>query len=133
MSDLITDAMVESALEASYDPPKEPGYTFLNRDAYRSLWSPHMRAALEAVAPAIAAKALMDAADEVRTHSYTSDEVTGVPTSEQVSWLVGTSDAHRMVDRLLKDRAERIEHDARCPHRKCPGTVGVCCCPAVES
>ena len=43
------------------------------------------------------------------THSYKSDEVTGVPTSEQVSWLVGTSDAHRMVDRLLKDRAKRFE------------------------
>ena len=64
---------------------------------------------LEAVAPLIAAKALRDAADEVCTHSYKSDEVTGVPTSEQVSWLVGTSDAHRMFDRLLKDRAERFE------------------------
>ena len=60
MSELVTDAMVEEALEGSYDPPKEPGYTFLNRDAYRSLWSHHMRAALEAVAPAIAAKALRD-------------------------------------------------------------------------
>ena len=58
MSELITDAMVEMALEASYDPPKEPGYAFLNRDAYRDLWSHHMRAALEAAAPLIAAKAL---------------------------------------------------------------------------
>ena len=109
MSEYVTEEMVEEALEASYYPPKKPGYTFLNRDAYRDLWSPHMRAALDAVAPFIAAKALRDAADEVRTHSYKSDEVTGVPTSEQVSWLVGTSDAHRMFDRLLKDRAERFE------------------------
>ena len=65
MSELITDEMVVEALEASYDPPKEPGYTFLNRDYYRSLWSPHMRAAIEAVAPAIAAKALRDFDDRV--------------------------------------------------------------------
>ena len=57
ITDLITDEMVEAALEASYDPPKEPGRTFLNRDSYRSLWKHHMRAALEAAAPAIAAKA----------------------------------------------------------------------------
>ena len=57
MSELVTDAMVEAALEGSYAPPKEPGYTFLNRDTYRDLWSHHMRAALEAAAPAIAAKA----------------------------------------------------------------------------
>ena len=62
-SGYITDAMVVEALEASYDPPKEPGHTFLNRDSYRSLWKHHMRAALEAAAPAIAAKALRDFAD----------------------------------------------------------------------
>ena len=64
MSDLITDEMVEAALEGSYDPPKEPGRTFLNRDAYRSTWAHHMRAALEAAAPLIAAKALEEAAKD---------------------------------------------------------------------
>ena len=68
MSELITDAMVEAALEASYDPPKEPGHTFLNRDSYRSLWSPHMRAALEAAAPLIAAKAWEEGYDTGTTH-----------------------------------------------------------------
>ena len=109
MTDLITDAMVEKAAKAAHDCEwpdrpwvKEPIDMALR---YRRC----ARAALEAAAPLIAAKALQDAADEVRTHSYKPDEVTGVPTSEQVSWLVGTSDAHRMFDRLLKDRAERFE------------------------
>lgn len=65
MSDLITDEMVEEALEVSYDPPKEPGRTFLNRDYYCRLWSPYMRAALEAVAPLIAAKALREASEDM--------------------------------------------------------------------
>ena len=26
---------------------------------------------------------------------------------------------------------ERIEHDARCPHPKCPGH-GMCCCPEAK-
>ena len=137
MTDLITDAMVEAAAIALRNQTRERvGLSPLDRLP----WSPtpgearaDARAALEAAAPLIAAKALRDAADEVRTHSYKPGDVTGVPTSEQVSWLVGTSDAHRMVDRLLKGRAERFEHDARCPHRKCPGAVGVCCCPAAES
>ena len=113
MTDLITDAMVETATIALRNQARERvGLSSLDRLP----WSPassearaDARAALEAVAPLIAAKALRDAADEVCTHSYKSDEVTGVPTSEQVSWLVGTSDAHRMFDRLLKDRAERFE------------------------
>ena len=111
--DLITEAMVEAAAVILRNQLRERmGLSPLDRLP----WSPasdevrgDARAALEAVAPLIAARALRDAADEVRTHSYKSDEVTGVPTSEQVSWLVGTSDAHRMVDRLLKGRAERFE------------------------
>ena len=128
MTDLVTDAMVESAAATLYGE-RWDDVDESTRIDYRTVAAEMLTAA----APLIAAAALRCAADEVRTHSYKPDEVTGVPTSEQVSWLVGTSDAHRMVDRLLKDRAERFEHDARCPHRKCPGAVGVCCCPAVES
>ena len=115
MTDLITDAMVEEAAEAAYtqaawDAQNFTGTNWTELDpAHRAPWLREAKAALEVVAPLIAAKALRDAADEVCTHSYKSDEVTGVPTSEQVSWLVGTSDAHRMFDRLLKDRAERFE------------------------
>ena len=113
MSELVTDAMVEAAAVVLRNQVRERvGLSPLDRLP----WSPasdevrrDARAALEAAAPLIAAKALRDAADEVRTHSYKPDEVTGVPTSEQVSWLVGTSDAHRMVDRLLKGRADRVE------------------------
>lgn len=109
MTDLITDAMVEEALEASYDPPKEPGRTFLNRDAYRSLWAHHMRAALEAVAPLIAAKALRDAADEVRNYAYQPDDVSALfPADQQPAYLAGVTDAHHVADRLLKGRADAI-------------------------
>ena len=104
MSDLITDAMVESAAATLYGE-RWDDVAESTRIDYRTVAAEMLTAA----APIIAAKALRDAADEVRTHSYKSDEVTGVPTSEQVSWLVGTSDAHRMVDRLLKGRAERFE------------------------
>ena len=33
-------------------------------------------------------------------------------------------------DRLAA-AVERIEHDARCPHPKCPGH-GMCCCPEAK-
>ena len=112
MSELVTDAMVEAATVASINVSLAPwGSAITTTDHLQGGVEAlaEMRAALKAAAPFIAAKALRDAADEVCTHSYKSDEVTGVPTSEQVSWLVGTSDAHRMFDRLLKDRAKRFE------------------------
>ena len=31
----------------------------------------------------------------------------------------------------LAAAVERIEHDARCPHPKCPGH-GMCCCPEAK-
>ena len=104
MTDLVTDAMVESAAATLYGE-RWDDVDESTRIDYRTVAAEMLTAA----APIIAAKALRDAADEVRTHSYKPDEVTGVPTSEQASWLVGTSDAHRMVDRLLKGRAERFE------------------------
>lgn len=96
----IPDAAVEAAVAA-------------HRRAYfegKSVRS-SVEASVTAVAPYIAAQALRDAADEVRKHAYQPDEVTIVPTSEQASWLIGTFDAHRMVDRLLKGRADQIEAD----------------------
>lgn len=106
MSALITNEMVDlAAREARAWGVVSKNGEWTNEETQQQC----ARDILEAVAPLIAAKALRDAADEVCTHSYKSDEVTGVPTSEQVSWLVGTSDAHRMFDRLLKDRAERFE------------------------
>ena len=112
MSALITDEMVEVALEASYDLPKEPGYTFLNRDSYHSLWKPHMRAALEAVLPQIAAKVLRDAAEEI--DGYTDWEEYKNRTSEVPH---GWSDesiydalmSSGVITDWLRNRANRIE------------------------
>ena len=74
MSELVTDAMVEAARQADYlhDPER---MECLNHDGSCCPAFDHnvgderthrVRAALEAVAPAIAAKALRDAADELR-------------------------------------------------------------------
>lgn len=107
MSELITDAMVETGAKADYAHCL--GDWDKAAEGARKEWRNGTRVVLEAVAPIIAAKALRDAADEVRNYAYRSDEVTHVGTSEQVPWLIGTSDAHRMVDRLLNERADRIE------------------------
>ena len=74
MSELVTDAMVEAARQADYlhDPQR---MECLNHDGSCCPGGHHdvgderthrVRAAIEAVAPAIAAKALRDAADELR-------------------------------------------------------------------
>lgn len=61
--------------------------------------------ALEAAAPLIAAQALRDAAGSAIPR--------GALAHETRAWL--------------RDRADRIDHDALCPHPKCPGG-GLCCC-----
>lgn len=40
-------------------------------------------------------------------------------------------DAERAADAHECQSIERIEHDARCPHPKCPGH-GMCCCPEAK-
>ena len=115
MGECVTDAMVETAAQIMWDTETGPGnWDELPEDG-RDLECQAMRAALEAAAPLIAAKALRDAADAAAR------------TSGGYGW-VGDS-----VRDWLRTRADRIEHDARCPHRRCPGTIGVCCCPAVEA
>ena len=103
MSDLITDAMVEAARQADYlhDPQR---MECLNHDGSCCPAFDHnvgderthrVRAAIEAAAPAIAAKALQDAADELRR---LDDGRTG-----------GYYEAGRDIIQRLAARADRIE------------------------
>ena len=103
MSDLITDAMVEAARQADYlhDPQR---MECLNHDGSCCPAFDHnvgderthrVRAALEAVAPLIAAKALRDAANELRR---LDDGRTG-----------GYYEAGRDIIQRLTARAARIE------------------------
>lgn len=95
MSDLVTDAMLEAAAKAdhaTYDA--EPDWDRID-ERIREVWREGARAALEAVAPLIAAKALRDAADELRR---LDDGRTG-----------GYYAAGRDIIQRLTARAERIE------------------------
>ena len=72
MSVRITDAMVETAARAEWDHYKPDldggpweGLTEAQRDAWREGIEPVLAAAIPLVTPAIAAKALRDAADEI--------------------------------------------------------------------
>ena len=77
------------------------------RDGYATATA---RAALEAAAPAIAAKALRDAAMEVRDYAYRPDDVSAhFPADMQVAYMAGATDAHSVADRLLLARAAAIE------------------------
>ena len=72
MSELVTDAMVEMAAKAdhaTYDA--EADWDRID-ERTREVWREGARAALEAVAPLIAAKALRDAAEMLRPHCPTS-------------------------------------------------------------
>ena len=72
MSEMVTDAMVDAAAEAAYtmaawDAQNFTGTNWTELDpAHRTPWLREAEAALEVVAPLIAAKALQDAADELR-------------------------------------------------------------------
>ena len=114
MTDLITDAMVESAAKTRWDYSREDAGDMteweMRHPAFREHDTEAMRAALEAAAPLIAALALRVAADEVRNYVYKPDDVSGpLLADQQAAYLTGVTDAHRVIDRLLKDRAERIE------------------------
>jgi len=70
MSELITDAMAETAAKARWDYKRvESGDTTeweMRHPAFRAFDFDSMRAALEAVAPTLTAKALRDFDDRVR-------------------------------------------------------------------
>ena len=114
MSALITDAMVEAAAIARWDYEREepgdiPAWE-MRSPSLREFDTEAMRAALEAAVPAIAAKALRDAADEVRSYAYQPDDVSGpFPADQQPAYLAGATDAHHVADRLILARADRIE------------------------
>jgi len=74
--------------------------------------------------------------------------MTGLTPGERAEWrraaALGPSHGVNINSRILlalldaadeRDRLaaaiERIEHDARCPHPKCPGH-GMCCCPEAK-
>ena len=131
MSDLVTDAMVETAAAAqwNYDWPhrefrREPDDL---QDFYRN----SARAGLEAVATLIAAKALEDAAEAL---AALPSAAVGYGRYDSIGARKGRARQYErgVIGHWLKIRADRIEHDARCPHRKCQGG-SLCCCPAVES
>lgn len=121
--ELITDAMVEAGAKVVVFEESsglcEFGKLCSLCDCFAHLDSGAMRdgyatstarAALEAVAPLIAAKALRDAADEVRNYAYQPDDVSGpFPSDQQPAYLTGATDAHHVVDRLLRACADRIE------------------------
>jgi hypothetical protein len=139
MSDLITDAMVEAARQADYlhDPQR---MECLNHDGSCCPAFDHnvgderthrVRAALEAVAPLIAAKALRQDHEGIR--SMTDQELSAQKLAELREAATGWPVLAALVaerDRLAA-AIERIEHDARCPHPKCPGH-GMCCCPEAK-
>lgn len=92
MSDLITDAMVETAAQIMWDTPG-PGNWDELPEVGRDLERQAMRAALEAVAPLIAAKALRDAAaTAARSESQRAAEIVPsqpcpLPVGDRPYWM----------------------------------------------
>lgn len=95
MSDLITDAMVEAAARTEWTHERHIRPWEKAPDDLAGHCRGCSRAALEAAAPAIAAKALRDAADELRR---LDDGRTG-----------GYYEAGRGIIQRLAARADRIE------------------------
>ena len=94
MSDYVTDAMVETAARAmdhAYNPDRAPILAAMFRD--------YARAALEAVAPLIAAAALRDAADREMT--------AWEPVLMSPDWV----EAIESVCETLRARADEMEAD----------------------
>jgi len=55
----------------------------------------------------VRAAALREAADAVYNYAYQPDDCThGIPEDHQVTYLAGATDAHKVVDRLLRARAD---------------------------
>lgn len=103
MSDLITDAMVETAAAAQwhYDWPHREFHR--EPDDLQDFYRNSARAALEAVAPLIAAKALRDAADAWQTGGWADDIPKGATRPAVVLGM-----AQRATN-WLRARADRIE------------------------
>ena len=98
MSDYVTDEMVETAARAMYE---DHGLTSWDEEgqADLDLWRNDARAALEAVAPTIAAAALRDAADR--------EMAAWEPVPMSPDWL----DAVEAVCEELRARADQIEKE----------------------
>lgn len=106
-------------------------------DHYVNEWERDAEVALAAVLPDVirqakaeawdegAAKALREAADDLERRInepgliLAADKYGGYHAGERAR-------GQREAD-VLRSRADRIEHDGRCPHRKCPGG-SLCCC-----
>mgnify|MGYP003562477817 CR=1 FL=1 len=123
MSELVTDAMVEAArvlLAAEGADSQDGWHSWRCFDTLRypepcDCTAQAARSALEDAAPAIAAKAWEAGFDTGTTHG--------------IAYQAGDNDALARPDNPYC--ADRIEHDARCPHPKCPGH-GMCCCPEAK-
>ena len=116
MSELITDAMVEAAARTEWTHERHIRPWEKAPDGLADHCRGCSRNALEAAAPAIAAKALQSLADDMDATGWGHVDDWAVPV---------------VYSGAIRARADRIEHDARCPHPKCPGH-GMCCCPEVK-